>query len=564
MTDTRHHPHRLAQTALAALAGVACLLLPAAVVRAGTFTALTCHDSGGNAIGTPGWSVGAANGQYITFGSSCSNGGQGSFGLTMGPDPTGEYYNGNGNTMTYSVPAGLTILDYSLNLLAYGGPCVVQSGQCANGFGQVFVNHTGQSDPNYDYRNLGYGAATTTVAASGLSGVSGVTVGVGCDPGQDLSYPCSGSADPEAQALVSGGAFTLLDSTVPAVSNVSGSLLAAGTLTGTDTIDFTGSDSGGGIYSAAVLVDGRVVVQEVPNNNGGLCVDLAAASSATMAFAAPQPCVSSENVSIALDTTQFAAGQHHLQVLVSDAAGDRAIAYDGTITTSGPPQVGVNGGVRGPHVANGEPCAGEELNVQVNHKKTPPVIAFGKPVTIRGVLHCGTVPIRHARVAIDAIGGESSATIDTSVQTALDGSFSYTLPRGPDRILQFSYTAYSDDPGPSATATAAITIRPRIRLRIAPHRASDGSTIHWTGTIGGGPYPHQGVGLVLEVKYGKGWRSFDQIVANRKGSFHYSYRFHATTEPTTYAFRVTLPDAGSAGYPYTPGASNQVGVRVTP
>ncbi len=546
------------------LPGVVCLLVVVSAARAGTFTALTCHDSGGNAIGTPGWSVGAADGQYITFQSSCASGGQGWFGLTMGPNPTGEYYNGNGNTMTYSVPAGLEILDYSLGLSAFGGPCGIQDGQCADGFGQVFVNHTGQSDPNYDYRNLGYGAATTTVAASGLSGVSGVTVGVSCDPGQDLSYPCPGSADPEAQALVSSGAFTLLDSTVPSVSNVSGSLLAGSTLTGTDTVNFTASDSGGGIYSATVLVDGRTVVHEVPDDNGGLCVNLAPASSATMDFASPQPCVSSENISIPLDTTQFAAGQHHLQVLATDAAGDQAIAYDGTITTSGPPLVGANGGLRGPHIANGEPCAGEELNVQVNRKAKPPVIPYGEPVTIRGVLHCGTVPIRNARVAILTIGGPRGAAINTSVQTALDGSFSYRVPEGPDRTLQFSYTAYSDDPGPSATATAAIMIRPRIRLRIVPRRASDGSTIHWKGTISGGPYPRHGVGLVVEVKYGKGWRSFDQIVANRKGTFHYSYRFHATTEPTSYTFRVSLPDVGSAGYPYTPGASNQVNVRVTP
>jgi hypothetical protein len=560
----RQRPTRLVQTTIAALASLACLLVVASAAHAGTFTALTCHDLNGNAIGTPGWSVGTASGQYITFGSSCANGGQGSLGLTMGPNPTGEYYDGDGNTMTYSVPAGLEILDYSLQLYAFGGPCGIQNGQCADGFGQVFVNHTGQSDPNYDYRNLGYGAATATVAASGLSGVSSVTVGVSCDPGQDLSYPCPGSADPEAQALVSGGAFTLLDSTVPSVSDVSGSLLAGGTLTGTDSIDFTASDPGGGIYSASVLVDGRPVVQEVPNDNGGLCVNLAPASSTTMAFASPQPCVSSENVSIPLDTTQFAAGQHHLQALVTDAAGDQAIAYDGTITTSGPPLVGVNGGLRGPRIANGEPCAGEELNVQVNRKAKPPVIAFGKPVTIRGVLHCGAVPIRNARVAITTVAGPASAVIDTSVQTALDGSFIYTVPQGPDRTLALSYTAYSNDPGPSATATTRIRIRPRITLTIGPHISSDGHTIHWSGTIRGGPYPPGGVTLDVEVQEGRHWRFFAQVITNHKDSFHYSYRFHATTEPTTYTFRVTLPGTGSQGYPYAPGASNRVNIHVTP
>lgn len=352
-----HHGHRRALMLVGFIACFACVIAVPTSASAGTFTALTCHDLAGNGIGTRGWSVGEAHGQYITFGASCAGDGTGSFGLTMGPNPTSDYFNGDGNTMTYSVPAGLTILKYSLAFYAFGGPCSVQSGQCADGFGDVFVNHTGQSDPNYDYRNLGYGAATTTVSASGLSGVNYVTVGVGCDPGQDLSHSCPGSADPEAQALVSGGAFTILDATVLSVTNVSGSLLAGGALSGTDTISFTASDSGGGIYSATILIDGRSVMQEVPDTNGGLCVNLAP-SSQTMAFAAAQPCRSSENISIPLDTTQFAAGQHHLQVIVKDAAGDQAPAYDGTITTTGPPLVGVNGSIAGPHTPNGQPCAG--------------------------------------------------------------------------------------------------------------------------------------------------------------------------------------------------------------
>ena len=357
---TSKYGQRCVQVAIGVLAVAACLLTAPSLASAGTFTALTCHDLGGNAVGTRGWKVGSASGEYITFGASCTGGGQGSFGLTMGPDPTGNYYNGNGNTMSYSVPAGLTISSYSLQLYAFGGPCGIQNGQCADGFGDVYVNHTGQSDPNYDYRNLGNGAANTTVGASGLSGVNYVNVGIGCDPGQDSSYPCPGAANPEAQALVSGGSFTLLDSTVPSVANVSGSLLAAGTLTGTDTITFTASDSGGGIYSAAALVDGHQVAQEIPNSNGGLCADLAQPSSATMAFAAPQPCPPTENISLPLDTTLLAAGQHQLQVIVTDAAGDTATAFDGAITTSGPPTVGVSGSINGgraPHIANG-PASG--------------------------------------------------------------------------------------------------------------------------------------------------------------------------------------------------------------
>ncbi len=482
----------------------------------------------------------------------------------MGPNPTSEYFNGNGNTMTYSVPAGLTITSYSLKLYAFAGPCTIQSGQCANGFGDVFVNHTGQSDPNYDYRNLGNGAANTTVGASSLSGVNNLTIGVGCDPGQNLSYPCSGSADPEAQALVSSGSITLHDATIPTVTNVSGSLIAGGTLTGTNTINFTAADSGSGIYSATALIDGHPATQQIPNTNGGTCVNLTPTST-TMTFPAPQPCPAAENFSLSLNTTQFSAGQHHLQVIVKDAAGDTAVAFDGSIVTSGPPVVGVNGGgIVGRGAPNGEPCAGEALEVAVNGERTPPVVQYGKPVTIRGVLHCGTVPIRNARVTIETVGAPAGAAVATSVQTALDGSFTYKLPRGPSRTLRFSYTAYSNDPGPSATATVTVAIRPKIHLRIKPNRTRNGQKIHWTGTISGGPFPRQGVTLDIEVKEGRHWKFFNQTLAGRKGHFHFKYRFHATTEPTTYTFRVALPNTGAHGYPYVHGASNTVNVHVNP
>jgi len=83
-------------------------------------------------------------------------------------------------------------------------------------------------------------------------------------------------------------------------------------------------------------------------------------------------------------------------------------------------------------------------------------------------------------------------------------------------------------------------------------------------TIAGGPYPVEGVTLDVAVREGGRWRIFDQVVANGKGRFRYSYRFHATTQPTTYTFRVALPHTGSGAYPYTPGASNTVKVRVNP
>jgi hypothetical protein len=358
-----------------------------------------------------------------------------------------------------------------------------------------------------------------------------------------------GGENPDLELL--GSQLTLADSNLPIGMVTGGALAGTGTLAGTESLTYNAQDSDSGVRLVQLLVGGRTVAQkdylaECPYEN----------------FAACPTTVSDE---IQWNTTAASNGTHELALRVINAAGNASIVdeHTVTITNSG---VGVSGSIngRGPHIANGDPCAGEALELVVNGRRTAPVVTYGKTVTVRGVLHCGTVPIRGARVVIKTVSGPRSAAIDASVQTALDGSFSYKVPTGPARQLRFSYTAYSDDPAPSATATAAIRIRPRIKLRIKPHHTSNGHAIYWTGTVTGGPYPPEGVALDVEVQEGRSWRIFDQVVANRKGGFRYSYRFHATGEPTTYTFRVALPHTGAQGYPYTPGASNSINVHVTP
>jgi hypothetical protein len=579
------------------LAGVACLLAAPSLASAGTFTALSCHGPSGSGIGTYGWAVGTPTGEYITYGDGCAGGGAGSFGLTMGPDPESghNYVNGDGNAIKYSVPAGLQILSYSLRLEAYGGPCAIQSGQCANGMGDVYVNHTGESDPTYDYRNIGEGSATPTVGAGELSGVNWVVFGVGCDPGQASYYECPGSNSPgfEAQALVSSGSFTLLDSTVPSVTNVSGSLIAGGTLTGTETISFKASDSGGGIYSATVLVDGHQVEQKVPNTNGGLCVDLAPGSSPTMAFAAPQPCPATENVSMSLDTTKLSAGRHQLQVVVTDAAGDEAPAYEGTITVAGSPgsgggstggSTGGSGGLSTP-IGSGSPLpsvgpdspaavrgpanganASDQATLTARWASTAKEMCtsgYGAADRITGRLTApGGVPISGASIEVFQTPAEQGAQArlsDTGVRTGPTGEWTLTLPRDvSSSTLRFAYLSHLDDTIPAATATLTLRVRAGIALRIVPRVTSVGRKIFFSGVLHGTPIPEGGKQLVLEASSGGEWIQFNTISTNAMGHYRASYRFKFPG-PITYRFRVV--SRHEADFPFLAGASNVVGVH---
>jgi hypothetical protein len=367
----------------------------------------------------------------------------------------------------------------------------------------------------------------------------------------DAGNGCSFGAGENANLELLGSQLTLADSNLPSGTVTGGALAGTGTLAGTASLTYTAEDPDSGVRLVQLLLDGQPVAQK------DYLPDCPYES-----FAACPTNVSDE---IQWNTASAGNGTHELALRVTNAAGNAAIVDEHAVTINNP-GIGVNGSIngRGPHIANGDPCAGEALQLVVNGKTKPPTILYGKSATVRGVLHCGTVPIRGARIAIATVGGPGSAAIEASVETALDGSFSYRVPTGPARQLGFSYTAYSDDPGPSATATATIRIRPRIKLKITPHSSSNERTIHWAGTVSGGPYPPQGVTLDVEVKEGARWRIFAQVVAGRKGRFRYSYRFHATDEPTTYTFRVSLPHTGAQGYPYSWGASNTINVHVAP
>jgi len=576
--STPKHGHLKGHIVATILAGAVGILVAPSPAAANSYHDFLCRipygPSAGRAAPADDVAYATTSGApWLYSGDGCAGGGS----LYAAMDGGVSHPYGVGASNTFNAPAGLTIAAFTVwryeadtavqpygapasNLLYSPGPPSVE-GLCAQSLG--CASRGTPSNP-FDPSNA--------VSVGSLGGVTQIQWSAACGGGETGVCPASGSGTLSSQYDVYAADVDLVDDTPPTVGGISGPLVAGGTLAGQQAISFNAADGQSGVYSGSLVVDGHTAVSQILDTNGGACQSLNVTSDGQRSFEHAQPCKSSVSASLTLNTNQLAAGQHSLELIVDDAAGNQTVAYDGTILTSGPPTIAVNGGtIRGAltaptpaHIANGQPCAGEALDLAVNGKRRPPIVPYGKAVTVRGVLHCGTVPIRGARIAIATLGGPTSAAIDSSVQTALDGSFSYTVPKGPDRTLEFSYTAYSDDPGPSASATATIMIRPRITLRIEPRRTRNRHTIYWTGTVTGGPYPQQGVTLDVEVQEGRGWKIFDQVVADSKGQFRYSYRFRLTEEPTTYTFRVTLPDTGAQGYPYTHGASNTVRVDVNP
>jgi len=271
------------------------------------------------------------------------------------------------------------------------------------------------------------------------------------------------------------------------------------------------------------------------------------------------------HVLIGIITATTTAGSRQVQAGVTPAVLSPSSAAGSGITGAQSPVLQGNGSTpilnvtlavpSVAHVANGTPCAGAQLSLMVDGKARLSPIRYGRGATIKGLLHCGQLAIHDARVLFSG-GGLTGA-----VQTNAQGSFVYSVPPGPGRTLTFAYTAYSDDSVPAATGRAIIPVYPIIKLAITPRLTQNDGTVTWQGNITGGPYPTDGVTMLVQVREGRRWQTFDQITT-RNGRFAYRYTFRRTTLPTTYTFRVTLPESGSAGYPYAPAGSNTVRVHV--
>jgi hypothetical protein len=555
--------NRRIPTVAVVLASAACLLAAPSLASAGTYPMHQCAP--GTPAVSPGWSVfGVNTNTSSVLWNTCSTGGAIGDSVASNEQAGAVTENGHmGSQVGLQIDVPGSAPDVTIDSITAE---VIGSSVTGDDAWLGFTSG-GQALPGAV--ELPYGGGSNYTASESWTlpqGARDFEANVTCST--DDSSPTCYFADSIAVPALSDITLTLIDNTPPAVTSVSGALASAAaaksTVAGSQLLNFTGADADSGVRSAVLTLSPQ---------GGGAPYTHTFDFSSQCSYDAWNACPLTQTVSgFAVNTSSLKDDSYAVSLAVTDAAGNVASDSLGTITTAGPPSIGVNGGsingaLRPPapaHIANGDPCAGEALELAVNGKSKPPTVLYGKSVTVRGVLHCGAVPIRGARIAISTIGGPASAAIDTSAQTALDGSFSYSVPTGPDRELRFSYTAYSDDPGPAATATTAIVIRPRVTLKITPHRTSNRHTIYWRGTVTGGPYPVQGVTLDVEVQEGRSWKVFDQVVTNSKGQYRYSYRFHSTEESTTYTFRVTLPDTGAQGYPYTHGASNTDRVHVNP
>jgi hypothetical protein len=313
--------------------------------RANELTVFGCHDPAGEAVGHDGWVNMRTGDLDMVAADGCAGAGQGSLSLELLPN-FGGYANGARTEWVFQAPAWASIASYTLDL---GGSYAI--GSTGAGSGQAFVNASDESDPSYDYRNLGAGQQGPWVLSrTPPAPVQSLTLNASCD---GASGPCP--ANNRISALYLTAARILLrDQTSPTIGSLSGNLLPGSTVRGTGEADFGAADSGPGVYSAQLSIDGVPQAPALLDSNGGRCHDLGQAGDGTRSFAHPDPCMQSLSGGVSFDTTALADGEHTIRLTVDDASGNASTAFNGTLTTHNAPALSSPPTITGSAPAGGQ------------------------------------------------------------------------------------------------------------------------------------------------------------------------------------------------------------------
>jgi hypothetical protein len=397
-------------------------------------------------------------------------------------------------------------------------------------------------------QDLGPGPAREPLVATiDHAGGTALYVSAGCSTADTdaCSYQAGVYTNVSFSAQFDWADVLLSDNTPPTASNFGGSLLASGSAHGTADLTFTAQDPAGpGVYEVIVKIDGTAVYEGTPNTNGGRCAPVATdPTTGAWVFDYQQPCPSSVDLDVPVNTTQLSDGQHGVQVIVQDAAQNSSTVLDQMITTTNlttaattghespaPPAVPPAASPTATTYAFELGTATQALAGSVIHRRYK---ASGLTLTGMVVDNSGT-PAPSVRVTVQSsslLGGGPT----TVAQAASDGTghFALKVPPGDSRQLQLIAGA--------AGMVVKEIVTPNLSLRA---RSLSHARLLFTGELAidraGGPPP------VVEVqdRTPTGWQPFATATVNARGRYRILYR----SSPLTigYTFSVRTVTAASA------------------
>jgi hypothetical protein len=531
--------HRLLLILAASLGvGAAVSLTQASVALAGQYTVYGCHTPNGAVAPWGGWSY-SLQVYPAYYSDSCPNV---TFMWMAASTPHG--YNKYAEE-TFNAPPNTTIARYTLvravRLVPTGG-FYYEALQETSGYWTLVdgCNTYGGCHNFGDYQDPGSSANIFT--HSGQSNTTAVQLKIIC--GKSPQCPIE-SGGVSASIWLFQSAITLEASSAPQfTAPPTGPLVSGGTLSGLAPVTIAATDQGGGVYGAEIEVDGKIVQSQVLDNSTGTC---------QQPFTAVVPCPLSANGTVDFDTGRVADGSHSLRVIVTDAAGNRAVWGPVTIHTSNNPCSPVPA-ASGMSLHAAFATHGRRRTRFVAHLTT----SYSRRPLIEGRLTTASgAPVAGAAICIttqaDYLGAPASAAGATL--TNRSGAFRYSLPRGPSRTVYVVHRV----PGGAIAAAVAISVRAPVKVHVNAHRLANGQVMTWKGKLAG-PVPG-GLQAFMQVWRGTYWQTFQQTPVARDGRWIGRYRFRRTSATQRYVFRLLVPH--QAGYPYAPGSSRRINILVT-
>lgn len=185
------------------------------------------------------------------------------------------------------------------------------------------------------------------------------------------------------------------------------------------------------------------------------------------------------------------------------------------------------------------------------------VVKQGEGAMFTGLLRAGPTPVSNVPICVFSnVVTDSDREFLGLAVTGKDGSYRFAVPSGPSRNVVAVYRL--DHRELVAQARVETVVHPTFA---AKHKViRNKKRAYFFGDI---PGPHNDrVVVVLQARVGKGWLAFRRYRTRGGGHFALTYRFHATTRPTTYVMRAQVRQ--TTGYPYLQGNSDRLKIRVLP
>jgi hypothetical protein len=264
-------------------------------------------------------------------------------------------------------------------------------------------------------------------------------------------------------------------------------------------------------------------------------------------------------------------GTYVFRADAADAAGNTASSTrraDGTEMAVR--KVPSPSGVQGTAKAAAAPAAKTRIfaHLRWRHRRGARVtVPFGAGASLSGRLvnadGAGLAGRQLRVVSRPSRGALSGRRVDT-IRTGTHGGFRLPLSTGPSRRVTVSYRGDSGFAG-ARRAALALRVRGGALFRAAPRALRTGQVVRLRGRVRtrGAPLPRRG--KVVAIQYyesaARRWRPVLMTRTDHGGRFQARYRFRYVTGAARIRLRAVV--VAEERWPYAPGASSPIAIRVT-